>query len=325
MRLLALPLLAGLAQGAAGAQPQPAPKAAQLFPALPQKEAWSKLPPRMNPALPEWARMLAGPLPKTTAKMLELDYLHRVTNPIGARLSIRIRLEVATALRCPFGIAAANADLRHLREHDRKDQTLGPGELSIADQKAVAFARKLTLEGHTITDKEFADLLALCGPELTTAIVHTVAHANFQNRIILALGAGGEPARPIADAFGNSTAKAPERPAWDELNSVKTGGLAVRVDWSKGGFDEMNAAMARQGERQLRIPLPDPSVYDKLPQKEKDSARRILWNTVSAGYQPGMTRAWFACLSAFYEEAKVDRVFANSVFWVVTRTNDCFY
>ena len=30
-------------------------------------------------------------------------------------------------------------------------------------------------------------------------------------------------------------------------------------------------------------------------------------------------------LSAFYEEAKIDRVFTNSVFWVVTRTNDCFY
>ena len=26
-----------------------------------------------------------------------------------------------------------------------------------------------------------------------------------------------------------------------------------------------------------------------------------------------------------YDEAKVDRVFTNSVFWVVTRTNDCFY
>ena len=25
------------------------------------------------------------------------------------------------------------------------------------------------------------------------------------------------------------------------------------------------------------------------------------------------------------DEAKVDRVFTNAVFWVVTRTNDCFY
>ena len=46
---------------------------------------------------------------------------------------------------------------------------------------------------------------------------------------------------------------------------------------------------------------------------------------MSTGYQPVMTRAWFACLGAFYEEAKVDRVFTNSMFWVITRTNDCFY
>ena len=50
----------------------------------------------------------------------------------------------------------------------------------------------------------------------------------------------------------------------------------------------------------LRIPLPDKRVYDKLPPKEKESAR-ILWNTVSAGYQPEMVRAWFACLYAYYE------------------------
>jgi len=66
-------------------------------------------------------------------------------------------------------------------------------------------------------------------------------------------------------------------------------------------------------------------VFEKLPPRERDSAQRILWNTVSSGYQPEMTRAWFAPLSAFYEEAKPDRVFTNSAFWVVTRTNDCFY
>ena len=59
--------------------------------------------------------------------------------------------------------------------------------------------------------------------------------------------------------------------------------------------------------------------------RELEQAERITWNTVSTGYQPEMTRAWFACLNAFYEESKPDRVFTNSVFWVVTRTNDCFY
>ena len=75
----------------------------------------------------------------------------------------------------------------------------------------------------------------------------------------------------------------------------------------------------------MRIPLPDKAVFEKLPERERDAAKRILWNTVSSGYQPEMTRAWFACLYAYYDEAKPDRVFTNSAFWVVTRTNDCFY
>jgi hypothetical protein len=106
---------------------------------------------------------------------------------------------------------------------------------------------------------------------------------------------------------------------------VTARGPAVRVEWGKQGFDDLNAALEKQKDRKLRIPLPDPAVFEKLPLRERDSALKIRWNTVSAGYQPDMTRAWFACLYAFYDEAKVDRVFTNSVFWVVTRTNDCFY
>ena len=59
--------------------------------------------------------------------------------------------------------------------------------------------------------------------------------------------------------------------------------------------------------------------------REREQAERVVWTAVSSGYQPEMPRFWFAALYAFYDEAKVDRVFTNSVFWVVTRTNDCFY
>ena len=94
---------------------------------------------------------------------------------------------------------------------------------------------------------------------------------------------------------------------------------------TRGGIVDLNKALEKQKERKLRIPLPDKSAYEKLSPREKESSQRILWNTVSMGYQPELTRTWFAPLYVFYEEAKVDRVFTNSVFWVVTRTNDCFY
>ena len=43
------------------------------------------------------------------------------------------------------------------------------------------------------------------------------------------------------------------------------------------------------------------------------------------GYQPELAAAWSACTRAFREEAKQDRVFEESLFWVVTRTIHCFY
>jgi hypothetical protein len=43
------------------------------------------------------------------------------------------------------------------------------------------------------------------------------------------------------------------------------------------------------------------------------------------GYQPVLTKAWFDCMGTFQQEASLDRVFSNTYFWVITRSNDCFY
>lgn len=304
----------------APAQPDKSPPKAP-FPALPDGAAWDKLPPQKKPVLPEWARALAGPLPKTTAKLLELDYRHRAKNPLNARLSARLRFEVASALECEYG--------RETAATDGLNTEGTPFERAESEKIAVKFARKLTLAGHAITDDEFAEVLKHFGPEQTTAIVHTVAYANFHNRLVLGLGVKGEspPAEPIAMTFDLDAikAKAPDRPPWDDLKSAKSDGIAVRVEWSNKEFDELNATLEKQKERKFRIPLPDDKAFEKLPPREREGAKRIVWNTVSVGYQPELTRAWFAPLYAFYEEAKVDRVFTNSTFWVVTRTNDCFY
>jgi hypothetical protein len=38
-----------------------------------------------------------------------------------------------------------------------------------------------------------------------------------------------------------------------------------------------------------------------------------------------MTQSWFAGLREFQQEARLDPVFGRTLFWVVTRANDCFY
>ena len=35
--------------------------------------------------------------------------------------------------------------------------------------------------------------------------------------------------------------------------------------------------------------------------------------------------AWFDAMNTYNAEAKIDRVFENTVFWIVTRSNRCFY
>lgn len=304
------------------------------FPAASDDAAWAAFPPRSkkNPALPGWAKVLAGPLPKTTARMLELDYLHRADNPLGPVLAAKLRWVAADALGSEYGIAAATADLA------RAGVTLSGGryrvpptaELPQDEALALGFARKLTKAGYTITDEEFADLLQAFGPEKVTAIVHTVAYANFHNRIVLGLGVRPDkhPVPPVPVKFGPDAAAgrpAPARPPWEELKTASGDGPAVRVAWAGTPADALTLNLDKQKARKLRVPLPDPARFENLPPREKEQAGKILWNTVSSGYQPGMTRAWFACLREFYDEAKVDRVFTNSMFWVVTRTNDCFY
>lgn len=318
--VLAVHLTAGL--------PDPPPSPPGRFPAADNDAAWARLP-RENPPLPPWARVLVGPLPKATAKMLELDYFHRAKNPLGLELPAILRWTAAEALGSPFGKATAEADLRRAGRPPDALARLGDKALLAPDVRvAAAFARKLTLEGHAITDTEFAELLQLYGPEKVTAIVHTVAYANFHNRIVLGLGAAGDPTPPIDAKFPPerlAKVAAPARPPWDDLKEVTAGGLSVRIAWSKADADELNNTLERQKERGLRIPLPDLARIKSLPPRERQQAERVVWTRVSSGYQPEMPRLWFAALYAFYDEANVERVFSNSVFWVVTRTNDCFY
>jgi hypothetical protein len=81
---------------------------------LTNDEAWKRLPgaPEKVQSLPAWARILAGPLPTTTARMLELDALHRSGNRLEPRLRGLVRWAAADANLCDYAKAVAAADLR---------------------------------------------------------------------------------------------------------------------------------------------------------------------------------------------------------------------
>src|SRR5206468_1577051 len=87
---------------------------------------------------------------------------------------------------------------------------------------ALAFARKLSLAAHSVTDKEVEDLVERYGEERVVAMVHTLAHANFQCRIFLALDVRLEPGGPLPpldmrlDPERSARVLAPPRPPWKE-------------------------------------------------------------------------------------------------------------
>ena len=61
--------------------------------------------------LPGWALTLAKPLPKTTAAMLQLDYVHRAKNPLGPALAGKLHWTAADAIDCDYARRYADADL----------------------------------------------------------------------------------------------------------------------------------------------------------------------------------------------------------------------
>jgi alkylhydroperoxidase family enzyme len=306
-------------------------------PALGDEEAKRKLPRLERGAdqpLPAWARMLAGPLPNTTAAMLRLDYLHREKSPLDPVLRGKVRWTVAHLNRCAYSEAYAAADLRRAGVPDDAIRELA-GELSKlpeAERAALVFARKMTLDAATVTDDEVARLRQHYGDEKTVALVLLLAYANFHDRLLLALGVdvepdGPYPAREVRIAK-DSRASAPERPPVQARADSNRTGLLADAEWTALDFGELQRAMEAQRARPTRIPVPTWEEARKSLPPEAYANRpplRIGWSLVCLGYQPELAGAWSACTRAFAEDSKQDRVFEELLFWVVTRSLRCFY
>lgn len=309
------------------------------LPILDNDQAWSRLPPLAQSErqpLPVWARMLADSLPRTTAAMLELDSLHRAHSPLGAVLAGKARWTVADANRCAYSVACAEADLRRAGVEDDALAALAGdwAELPPNDRQALTFARRLTLEADTITDEEVARLAEDLGEPNLVALVLLVAHANFQDRLLLTLATVadlGEPLPPLEARFAQVGPKGgvavPER-VMPKLASAPE--VPVQIDdpeWRSLDFAALKRNLDTQRLREGRIRVPTwEEVVDTIPEGQRPKHLvRILWTLVCRGYQPELAAGWSACMRIFGEEAKQDRVFEESVFWIITRTIHCFY
>lgn len=309
------------------------------LPMLDDDTAWNRMPPLeqgQRQPLPAWARMLAESLPRTTAAMLQLDALHRQRSPLGAELAGKVRWTVAKANRCAYGMAAAEGDLHRagLDEAALASFKSGSAVPPREERVILEFARRLTSEADQITDEEAARVAEIKGEENLVALVLLVAHANFQDRLFLALGAVadlGAPLPPFAGRFAKADKDAPlDAPERVMPAAAAAMDVPEQIDdpeWRALDFAALQRNLDLQRERNGRIRVPTwEEVAEKLPEAQRPKHPvHIRWSLVCRGYQPELAAGWGACTRAFAEESKQDRVFEESLFWVITRTIHCFY
>lgn len=323
----ALALLGPRPEGVSSSPRTPAPLTRNCgrIPLLGNKEAWKRLPPAEQGAgqpLPTWARALAPTLPATTAAMLELDFQQRMCSPLDPKLRAKMRWVAAHANGCAASRATAAADF--LRAGGKAADLRSPGDdlagLTEAERAALAFARKLTASAASVSDREMAHLVKLHGERRVVAMVLLVAHASFQDRLLLALGLpedAGCSLPPLDVRF-----KRP-RPG-TRLAAPRTGSpvrptKALSVpgkpdpEWLALDFTALGREIQKQRSRKPRI---------ALPSGQPDA---IHWGEVCRSYQPELSASWATCMRTFGAEAGQDPVFEASVFWVVTRTQESFY
>jgi hypothetical protein len=329
LSLLGCGLCAG--QASAAAPPPPTPG---RFAELTDAQAW-KLLPREEPPLPAWARMMAEPLPRTTALLLALDHLHRAESPLGAALRGKLRWAAADVNRCDYSRRYAEYDLKRAGVRPDAIAALAGdlGWVSKGERAAILFARKMSREASAVTDEEMAELIGHFGEGRVVAMVHHLAFANFQDRLFLALGVEVERGGPfppldvrVPPAADPSKILAPARPPWDAVRKAKVADEEVtKPSWRPLQTAEVRKLVEAQKGRKARIKPPPADSLAKMPPDVRRRMEKIVWSHTSLGYQPRLTQAWFDCMGTFSMESKLDSVFSSSLFWVVTRGVDCFY
>src|SRR5207248_2392967 len=159
-------------------------------------------------------------------------------------------------------------------------------------------------------------------------MVLLLAYANFQDRLLLTLGVDVEPSGPLPPLdvwpLPKADSRVPPRklppPVQTALEDLKD------AEWADFDFQALQGLVDRQRERSGRIRVPSwDEVSRQLPPGPPRKPLKIRWSLVCMGYQPELASAWSACTSNFGREARQDRVFEESLFWVVTRSLQCFY
>ena len=313
------------------------------FTPLSDEEGLRRLPISKVPdqPLPSWAKVLAGPMPRTTAAMLNLDFVHRAHSPLAPKLRAEMRWVAAHANHCAYSEAYALADARRAGLAQGEIDALRQGDYSqfpASEKAALEFARKMTVDSFTVTDDEFAYLVKEYSEKDVVSMVLLMAYSNFQDRLLLCLGSPLEPNGPLPPIevvlpTESAASQANARPTTLPSPLPKPTGkdlIEDDLEWTGLTYDDLQERMERQRNKKTRVRVPTwEEVKPLLPANNPNAQRqiRIVWTLVCIGHQPEMGNGWSACTRALgLDLGKYrDRIFEEGLFWVTTRALNCPY
>jgi hypothetical protein len=98
------------------------------------------------------------------------------------------------------------------------------------------------------------------------------------------------------------------------------------ADWASVTYDELQARLEKQRDRQPRLPVPTwEQVKTKLPANMTVRPTRIVWSLMTYGYAAELQIPWSTATRTMWAERPGDRVFEESLFWIQTRAIECNY
>ena len=287
------------------------------------------------PAAAELGESRGGPVAPYRRRDAGARLAQRTKSPLDPVLRAKMRWVIAHANRCAYSEAYALADLVRMSGDSGVAKSLTGDRVRWpeTDRDPLEFALLLTVAAPTVPDELFVRLRGRFGDKGVAAMVLLAAYGNFQDRIVLGLALPMEPGGPLPplevkfkpEAFQSTPLLPPQTKVPDLLSSGTTV-IEQDPEWSELTFDILQSRLEWQRGRTPRLPIPTwEEVKNNLPPANAAHPTRIVWNLVCSGYVPELAIPWSVGTRTMWAEAKPDRVFEESLFWIQTRSVRCNY
>jgi alkylhydroperoxidase family enzyme len=264
--------------------------------------------------------------------MLRLDFVHRTKGPLDPKLRAKMRWVGAHANRCAYAESSAAFDARLAGLSADELEAMRRGDTfrnSPAEQAALEFARKMTIDSAAVTDEEFAALVKEYGERRTAAMVLLMAYASFQDRLLLCLGSpldAGGPNPPLEvrfarGAFLSRPAELLASPMFPLDPSPDKPRVAVDPEWASLTYEQLQTRLESQRQRSPRLRIPSWEEIQRVLPPGLMRPNQVAWNLVHVGYTPELAVPWEILMRANVPEtnANLDRIFCVNLYWVTAR------